>query len=95
MTATIASAQVSNLVFVYDRGVRNVEGLTYNREANAYESVTRGEYYAKAEIAFLGREADGTWSLLTMEGKRFVTNLPNRGSAKVAAKRHFGSVMFS
>ncbi|MGW6949039.1 hypothetical protein ACWGHD_19195 [Streptomyces xanthophaeus] len=92
MNAT-ATAVRTAVQMVFDRGVRAVAGSTYDAATRTLTDAVRGEYYAKAHIAFIGREADGSWTLFTTDGAAITTGLNNKVSAKVAAKRHFGPVI--
>ncbi|MEU3986138.1 hypothetical protein AB0F77_39785 [Streptomyces sp. NPDC026672] len=86
---------VSFLRTVFARGIRTVAASVYDAERRAIVDVQRREYFAITEIAYIGKEEDGTWSLLTCEGKRFKRGIPNRASGMVAARRHFGAdIMF-
>jgi hypothetical protein len=96
MNATIITVKdCTDVRFVYDRGIRNRTAVTYDAATRAYGSKVEGEYYAKAHIAYIGKLPNGTWGLFTADGDLMKQWLNNRGSAKVAAKRHFGEVMFS
>lgn len=95
VTTATPFAAFTSFRTVFSRAVRTVVQNTYNAETRSIESGTRGEYYATAEIGYIGKETDGTWSLLTTDGARITSGHPNRGSGMVAARRHFGSdIMF-
>ncbi|MFJ5103228.1 hypothetical protein [Streptomyces sp. NPDC088554] len=80
---------------VFDRAVRTVPSLSYDPVTRAFTEGVRGEYYATAHIAFVGREVDGSWTLFTTDGAPIKSGLNNKVSAWAAARRHFGPVIIA
>lgn len=102
MDATITTIEVTtpaflagltNIRVVWAREVRPVDGLTFDREANAFVDVVKYQAFAGKTLGYTGQDVYGRWTTLDTDGWIIDDDLPNHVAATVAARRAFGPVV--
>lgn len=86
-------AGLTNIRVVWAREVRAVDGVSFDREANAFVDVIKQQAFAGKILGYTGQDVYGRWTTLDADGWILADDLPNHVSATVAARRAFGPVI--